>query len=634
MTIKEVSAYAAPADYTPVVTTENKTVHRGQTFTIGIDLSDNEGLIALCLELDFRRDVISLVNVERGDALADLTYTNTNSETSAGYNIQRFRMLWDGKVSTDTNGNLVTLTFDSFSDAPIGTYPITLSYDANNTNREYNAPIAVTVVSGSVTITTGEFEAVYYDWDDTELYRKDYNSDQTAEYVGETPFREEDECYSYRFNGWKGIASEEQNVLKYRADYILTPKEYQIMYYADGYMDDSFDGIVDKNDRWKAEILDYGTFLENDYPTKTNYLFSGWFIDEKCTKPFTESHMPAHDVELYGYFVFDIRTTSIPKIQLSSVSYEEDVVVIEADMVVNTGFNGMVLTLSYDRDALEFIGFEQGEIFEALQFTTTNTQNGLDVENFKFYYEHSENTFETGVFLKMRFRKKESASSAGLYEVTFTMDNRDATYINGKSGIRYTEIEIIGTQVPIGKLYRWEKSAEDSAEITVSSESGLPADTALRVSLVSESEHKIDSRAVAATAGRNMEIKAVYDLRLMRIMGDTVVEIAPDGMMTVEIKLTDEQLKSEDLLLYYVDDDGNLVAHEYERIGDAVRFQTDRLDRWAIVGDIPTAGGKLSDAAVMLISMPILLAIATMGYTLIILGKNKKKKEKEKMTDD
>ena len=83
------------------------------------------------------------------------------------------------------------------------------------------------------------------------------------------------------------------------------------------------------------------------------------------------------------------------------------------------------------------IGFEKGETFDNLQFDTTNTESGLDVEEFKFYYEYSENTYETGVFLKLKFRLLSDAET-GLYGVTFTLkNNNDATYrISNSSDIK------------------------------------------------------------------------------------------------------------------------------------------------------------------------------------------------------
>ena len=620
-------AFATDSDYTPKITAEEKTVHRGQTFTVSADLSDNKGLISLYLSLEYDDAVMRLTGVERGSALDSLTFTTTNSQTSIGYDIIPFNLFWDGTVLDKTNGNLVVFTFESFSDAQIGTYPITLKYDSANTNSDYGKPISVNIISGSVTLIKGEYEAVYYDWDGTELYRKDYNADDTPSYVGETPIREADECYSYSFRGWKGIVSDKPNVIKYMADYTLTPKTYQVFYYVDGINNDYFDGVITIDDFYKAEEVDYGTYLENDYPEKARHIFSGWFLDDKFSEPFTETKMPAKDLTLYGYFVYDIRTTQIPKIILNYSEESGDVLCVDAEMVKNTGFNGMVLTLQYDKSAMQFIGFEKGETFEGLQFDTTNTEGGLDVDEFKFYYEHTENTYETGVFLKLKF-KVLNAAQTGVYSVTFTHKNTDATYISENNNIRYTDIEIIGANIPIGKIYEWQKTSEDNAVITVKNIEGMPSDTILKVALVPQSVHNIDLGDIRKVVGNDMQLISVYRLQLLRIVNGVETEVEPDSSLTVEIRLTEVQKSCKTLELCYVSDTGEITRFESERDGEVLRFATDHLSLWAISGEVNVASGTMSGAAVLLIMLPILLAIATMSYVLIIIGKNKKKKEK------
>lgn len=626
-------AYAEPGDYTPVVTVGQKRAYVGQTFSIDVDLSQNQGLLDLYLTLSYDKTAMHLIGVERGNALGSLTYTNTNTQTVLGYSIVPFNMFWDGTSKPDqSNGTIIRLIFESLPTAQAGTYAITMTYDPNNTYKTSTQRTPVEIVNGSVQLVTGDFWAKYYDWNGTELFKKEYRTGDTPAYEGTTPTREADECYSYTFTGWQGIVSDEEAVLKYQAQYKLTPQKYQVFYYVDGINDDSFDGVNTVDDYWKATLVDYGTYMENEAPTKPRYIFSGWYVDADYQKPFELTHMPAKKLSLYGYFVYDIRTTNIPIIQLSSY-VEGDEVTVTANMVKNTGFNGMVLTLAHDRSALTLTDVETKDTFSALQFDTTNTKtaSGYDVENFKFYYEHTENTYEIGAFLVLKFKIKEQAD-AGVYDVTFTLGNTDASYINGEKGIRYTEIEVIGTHVPIGKIYKWEKSAEDAAEITIISDSGMPADTTLKVTLVPESIHNIEDDKVTEAAGKNMELKAVYDLKLWRILGDTETLVQPDGTLTVEIKLTQDQMNSKGLKLYSVTEDGDLVPYEFERDGDKIRFGTDHLDRWAIVAEKTVVTGLLSDAATMMITMPILLAIVTMAYALILMGKYKKEKEKEKIS--
>ena len=201
-------AFAGPGEYTPVITVESKRVYRGQTFAIDVDLSGNEGLLDLYLILSYDKSVMKLTNVERGDALSELHFTGTNTDTSEGYAAVPFNMLWDGGPIDSSNGTIVTLIFESYASTPVGNYPITMTYDAANTNKGYQDPIAVDVRSGSVNIVTGDFWAAYYDWDGTELFRKEYRNGQTPSYEGEEPVRQADECYTYEFADWKTAIEE------------------------------------------------------------------------------------------------------------------------------------------------------------------------------------------------------------------------------------------------------------------------------------------------------------------------------------------------------------------------------------------------------------------------------------------
>ena len=248
--------------------------------------------------------------------------------------------------------------------------------------------------------------------------------------------------------------SDQPNVIKYKADYTLTPQIYQVFYYVDGAY-------------YKAEEIGYGANLDEAPRKAGEYIFSGWFLDEGYSEPFIETTMPARDLVLYGYFDFDVRRAPIPKVKLSYSEESNDVVSVYADMIINPGFSGMTLTLNYDKSAMRFIGFEKGATFKDLQFDKTETDGGLDVDEFKFYYEHSENTYETGVFLILKFKLLRDAE-VGLYGVTFTLNNsNDATYrIGNSSDIKYTAIEFVGAYIPVGGVVAGGKMS-DAAVILI-----------------------------------------------------------------------------------------------------------------------------------------------------------------------
>jgi len=387
--------------------------------------------------------------------------------------------------------------------------------------------------------------------------------------------------------------------------------------------------VITIDDFYKAEEVAFGTYLEIETPLKGRYIFSGWFIDDKFETPFEATIMPARDLSLYGYFIYDIRTTQIPKIKLTYKEDGKDFINVYADMALNTGFNGMVLTLSYDKNALKFVNYQKTDVFKEMQFDTTHTDSLPDVDNFKFYYEHSENTYETGVFLVLRFQII-NESTKGVFDVDFKIGNTDATYINGEQGIRYTDIEIVGAKIPLGKIYRWEKRVEDDALVTVTSNIGMPSDTVLKATLVPQSVHKIENAAVKDATGKNNEIMAVYKIELIRVIDGMDVEVEPEGILNVEIKLTNSQKEYKTLQLLYINDKGEMAQHDSSTKDDTLSFETDHLSLWSVVGEKDTSNGGMSSRIAILIIMPILLAIATMSYVLILLGKRKKIKEENK----
>ena len=189
-------AFAGSDEYTPVITVENKRAYCGQTFAVDVVLSGHEGLLDLYPTLFYDKNVMQLTGLERGDALSGLTFTATNTDTEEGYATVPFNMLWDGTTVDRSNGTIVTLIFEIYITTPAGNYPITLTYDVENTNKGYQDPIAVDVRNGTANLVTGDFWAAYYDWNGTELFRKEYRDGETPSYEGTTPARQADECYS------------------------------------------------------------------------------------------------------------------------------------------------------------------------------------------------------------------------------------------------------------------------------------------------------------------------------------------------------------------------------------------------------------------------------------------------------
>ena len=67
----------------------------------------------------------------------------------------------------------------------------------------------------------------------------------------------------------------------------------------------------------------------------------------------------------------------------------------------------------------------------------------------------------------------------------------------------------------------------------------------------------------------------------MRIIDGVETETQPNGTLTIQVNLTEEQKKCKNLTLYHLTDDGELIAYNCEVNGDVLQFKTDHLSMWA-----------------------------------------------------
>ena len=610
----------AYADASVKVELQEKTVHRGQTFYLDVDVTENSGLIAMKISVDYDSTAMTLINVERLDGLSQMTMTTYNTETEAGYAVRPFNMLFDSTATVTETGKIARLYFETNIDAPIGDYSVTLSYDPLNTNSSYQVPVELDLTDGTLHLISGEFAARYVDWDGTELYYRDYNEGEVPAYVGQNPSREEDDCYTYSFAGFKGDVTDETDVLQYRASYIATPKTYSVFYYVDGLTDEP-DGQFTVEDFYTATQFDYGESVDvTANPSRQNYTFVGWFLDEGFTQPVAAFNMPSHDTRIYGYMRYNVRTADIPKIRLSYNELSDTEIEVLVNLTYNPGINGMVLTLDYDRETVVFKRFTRGTALASMQFETTNTAGGLNQPNFKFYWNSAANATDTGLILSMVFDV--SACETGIYPVTFTYDkHHDATYLNAASEIWYTELDIKGTALAVGERYHWDEPVGEVV-IEVTSDDGKPLDVEL---VVKQIEVDVDETSLEKLKTQNLEIKSSYSINLVR--GGEIVTSETD--LKIGIGLTQEELESEHLGLYYVDDNGKLVKYDFTIEDDAAQFRMRNIERWVLVGDAPAPVVEKgwTPAMVRTVLFPSLLSVATIAYALILLGKKKRKNQ-------
>ncbi len=100
----------------------------GDTVNIQVSVSNNPGVVMLGLDVGYDSSVMKLTKVTDGALLGTATHTK---------NLERnpYHLTWDNPtVTTDftQNGVIVTLTFLINNDASPGSYPISLSYEKDN----------------------------------------------------------------------------------------------------------------------------------------------------------------------------------------------------------------------------------------------------------------------------------------------------------------------------------------------------------------------------------------------------------------------------------------------------------------------------------------------------------------------
>jgi hypothetical protein len=326
---------------------------------------------------------------------------------------------------------------------------------------------------------------------------------------------------------------------------------------------------------------------------------------------------------------FNIREDSVPEIELSLDRIEGEYAYVNVTVVQNPSLSGLLLTLDYDKTAMTFVGFERGSAFQSLQFDHTDTAQGYEADPFRFYFEHSSNTSETGLILVLKFKVKEEALD-GVYSVTMTYDpNTDATFINEDGSLWYTMLKIKGAQIPVGEIYHWNEEIDGAGEgdVFVECLEGMPADTVLEIKLATANLN-ISVAQVQTEFGEGKELKAAYSVALLR----NGVAVQPNGTLTVKIKLTQAQMMCSELFIVHVSDTGEFTLYD-SRVEDGyIVFETDHLSHWAIIGNVLDMVNGESNAPltptnfhVLLLSFA-LLAIASMAFVLIVLAQVRKGK--------
>lgn len=132
---------------TATMTISSATVGAGATVTVTIDVQNNPGIIGAVLNLSYDNEGLTLIDVQGGRAWSTL------SLTLPGYLEPGCSFVWDGVDEDDSNGSIITLTFQVSESAVNGfTYGIYVSYNSSNVVNGNFEPVWFDVVNGYITV--------------------------------------------------------------------------------------------------------------------------------------------------------------------------------------------------------------------------------------------------------------------------------------------------------------------------------------------------------------------------------------------------------------------------------------------------------------------------------------------------
>lgn len=98
----------------------------GEIVSVDAYLMQNTGLNGLTVEISYDVNAMTLVDIEKGEALSSLNMMTTNIDTEKGYGITPFVVNWSGDENDDSNGLLFTMKFSVKDNVNDGKYAVTL----------------------------------------------------------------------------------------------------------------------------------------------------------------------------------------------------------------------------------------------------------------------------------------------------------------------------------------------------------------------------------------------------------------------------------------------------------------------------------------------------------------------------
>lgn len=129
----------------------------GETVSVTVQMTENPGIIAAALEIEYDRDVLRLVNSEDGKVLKEPVFSDSLDKNP-------YYVSWNDALAARNNtdtGTLVTLTFEILEDAQPGQTELQLTFDDNAVFDWNLENVSFSVRNGAVTVLPEESQASY-----------------------------------------------------------------------------------------------------------------------------------------------------------------------------------------------------------------------------------------------------------------------------------------------------------------------------------------------------------------------------------------------------------------------------------------------------------------------------------------
>ncbi len=153
---------------TPTVSISSGTVKAGESVTLTVSIEDNPGISGTLLYLYFDTAVFGVdlnsgmmtagtFRKEGGMVTNSIEVAKANGPYSGDWSRDGVLAIWYNSLGmdTDADGAMLYVTFTAKASAPNGKYEIDLDYSAADTGNQSGENVALTTVSGSITVTGG-----------------------------------------------------------------------------------------------------------------------------------------------------------------------------------------------------------------------------------------------------------------------------------------------------------------------------------------------------------------------------------------------------------------------------------------------------------------------------------------------